>query len=204
MNGPVRNRFDAPARVHDSKNKVQEPVLFFKPRKVTVSRPHLPRNPPQLHHNLPPRCTTKSTKTPVKQPLHHSRINSSQNKQKASQSKILVGRPSQKKTARPSVEWSSRSVENQLLLVSYSLEPLRGRRLACSTFLRILSDFGVTSTSSSSAINSMHCSSVSALNGTSRTASSEPEARMFESFFSRTALTSRSLSRLCSPTIIPS
>ena len=46
--------------------------------------------------------------------------------------------------------------------------------------LRIRNDFGVTSTSSSSAMNSMHCSSVSCLYGTRRTASSEPEARMFK------------------------
>jgi hypothetical protein len=56
------------------KNKVRNPVLFFKPKKVTVSRPRLPRNSPQLHHDLPSRCT-KSAKTPAKQPLHHTRIN---------------------------------------------------------------------------------------------------------------------------------
>ena len=42
------------------------------------------------------------------------------------------------------------------------------------------------------------------LKGTRRRASSEPEARMLVSFFSRTALTSRSLSRECSPTSMPS
>src|ERR1019366_9672603 len=81
--------------------------------------------------------------------------------------------------------------------------PFLGRRLACSTRLRMRSDFGVTSTSSSSAMNSIACSSVRLRYGTRRTASSEPEARMLDIFFSRTQLTSRSLSRECSPTIMP-
>ena len=42
----------------------------------------------------------------------------------------------------------------------YSGWPFLGRRLACSTRLRRRRDLGVTSTSSSSAMNSMHCSSV--------------------------------------------
>ena len=40
--------------------------------------------------------------------------------------------------------------------------------------------------------------------GVRRTPSSEVEARMLVSFFSLVMLTSRSLSRLCSPTICPS
>jgi hypothetical protein len=94
-------------RVHGSKNKAQEPVLFFKPRKTTASRPHLPRSSPQLHHDLPPRCTTKSAKTSVKQPLHHTRINSAQKQQKNLSGPNFDQPPLAKKTARPSVEWSS-------------------------------------------------------------------------------------------------
>ena len=44
----------------------------------------------------------------------------------------------------------------------------RGRRLACRIFLRRRSDLGVTSTSSSSAMNSMACSRLRALCGTRR------------------------------------
>jgi hypothetical protein len=35
-------------------------------RKVTVSKPRLPRKPPQLHHDLPPRNTPKTQKPPAK------------------------------------------------------------------------------------------------------------------------------------------
>src|SRR5277367_2913379 len=80
----------------------------------------------------------------------------------------------------------------------------RGRRLACRIFLRRRKDFGVTSTSSSSAMNSMACSRFIGLKGTRRIASSALEARMLVSFFSRTTFTSRSLSRECSPITMPS
>jgi hypothetical protein len=40
--------------------------MFFMPEKVVVNSPRLPRIPPQIHHDLPPRCTTKSSKTPAK------------------------------------------------------------------------------------------------------------------------------------------
>src|ERR1019366_1541603 len=79
-----------------------------------------------------------------------------------------------------------------------------GLRFCCNTFLRSRSDFGVTSTISSSAMNSMACSRFRDLTGTSRMASSALDARMLVIFFSRTTLTSRSLSRECSPTIMPS
>jgi hypothetical protein len=44
----------------------EEGVPFFKPGKRTVSSPRLPRNPPQLHHDLPPRNTPKTQKPPIK------------------------------------------------------------------------------------------------------------------------------------------
>jgi hypothetical protein len=48
------------------KNKVQKTVLFLDPEKATVARPHLPRIPPQIHHDLPARNTPKTQKTPTK------------------------------------------------------------------------------------------------------------------------------------------
>src|SRR5436190_4601360 len=64
--------------------------------------------------------------------------------------------------------------------------------------------FGVTSTHSSSRISSSACSSESGRGGIRRTVSSELAARMFVSFFSLVAFTSRSLARAFSPTIMPS
>ena len=64
--------------------------------------------------------------------------------------------------------------------------------------------FGVTSTSSSSAMNSIACSRFRFLKGTRRIASSAVDERMLVSFFSRTMFTSRSLSREFSPTTMPS
>ncbi len=61
------------------------------------------------------------------------------------------------RSARPTADWIGKK------RLYYSARTLTGRRFACSTRLRIRSDFGVTSTSSSSAMNSMHCSSVSCL-----------------------------------------
>src|SRR3954462_7181249 len=78
------------------------------------------------------------------------------------------------------------------------------RLLACRTFLRRRRDLGVISTNSSSAINSIACSRFNGRKGTRRMASSAVEARMLVSFFSRTALTSRSLSLAFSPMIMPS
>src|SRR5712691_4387107 len=81
---------------------------------------------------------------------------------------------------------------------------LRFRLLNCRTFLRRRRDFGVTSTYSSSVMNSMACSRFKLRKGTRRIAMSEVEERMLVSFFSRTTLTSRSLSLAFSPTIMPS
>ncbi len=79
-----------------------------------------------------------------------------------------------------------------------------GLWFCCRIFFRSRSDFGVTSTISSSAMNSIACSRFSAFTGTSRMASSALDARMLVIFFSRTTFTSRSLSRECSPTTMPS
>jgi hypothetical protein len=53
------------------KNKVQKAVPFLGRKKVTVSRPRLPRIPPRIHHDLPPRNTPKKQKIPTKTPFHH-------------------------------------------------------------------------------------------------------------------------------------
>ena len=63
---------------------------------------------------------------------------------------------------------------------------------------------GVTSTHSSSAMNSSACSSVMALGGTSFTKSSAVDERTLVTFFSRQMLTSMSSARAFSPTIMPS
>ena len=63
---------------------------------------------------------------------------------------------------------------------------------------------GVTSTSSSTPMNSIALSSVSGRGGVSRSASSWAWVRMLVSFFSLVALTSMSPERAFSPTIIPS
>src|SRR6266567_853345 len=81
--------------------------------------------------------------------------------------------------------------------------PLRFRRLGSSSFFRNLIDFGVTSTSSSSSMNSSACSRVRLRGGVSLMASSVPEARTLVSFFPLQGLTSRSLSLECWPMIIP-
>jgi hypothetical protein len=75
---------------------------------------------------------------------------------------------------------------------------------ASSTSLRRRMLTGVTSTHSSSRMNSSACSSESGRGGIRRTVSSADAARMFVSFFSFVGLTSRSSARAFSPTIIPS
>ena len=63
---------------------------------------------------------------------------------------------------------------------------------------------GVTSTHSSSRMNSSACSSASSRFGINRVNSSDVDWRMFVSFFSRVAFTSMSCARTFSPTIMPS
>jgi hypothetical protein len=46
--------------------KCSKGVLLSERRKVTVSKPRLPRKPPQLHHDLPPRNTPKTQKPHAK------------------------------------------------------------------------------------------------------------------------------------------
>jgi hypothetical protein len=43
--------------------------MFFDSEKVVLINHVLPRIPPQIHHDLPPRCTPKSAKPPVKTAL---------------------------------------------------------------------------------------------------------------------------------------
>src|SRR5579875_3648412 len=83
---------------------------------------------------------------------------------------------------------------------------LRARRRSASfsNRLRKRIERGVTSTSSSSSMNSIARSSVISSAGGSLTFSSEPAARMFVSFFVRTTLIVTSYSLLLRPTIIPS
>ncbi len=64
--------------------------------------------------------------------------------------------------------------------------------------------FGVISTNSSSLMNSIACSRLNLRGGIRRMASSAVDARMFVCFFSLQMLTSMSLAREFSPTIMPS
>jgi hypothetical protein len=75
---------------------------------------------------------------------------------------------------------------------------------ADSSTFRSRTECGVTSTHSSSRMNSSACSSESGRGGISRTSSSADAARMFVSFFGFDAFTSRSSAREFSPTIMPS
>jgi hypothetical protein len=59
--------------VHQRKKKLQHPVPFFTPEKMAVSRPALPRIPPQTHHKNTTSYTRFSQKTPAKTALHHSK-----------------------------------------------------------------------------------------------------------------------------------
>ena len=63
-------RCDTPNHVETGplKNKSIIPVPFFEARKLTVSRPALPRISPQIHHQNTTFCHPFSPKTPVK---HH-------------------------------------------------------------------------------------------------------------------------------------
>ena len=78
------------------------------------------------------------------------------------------------------------------------------RRSLERIFLRSLMLIGVTSTSSSSAINSRHCSSERIVGGISFNASSLPEARLFVRCFCLHTLTAKSSSLEFSPTTSPS
>ena len=76
--------------------------------------------------------------------------------------------------------------------------------LAARIRFRSLMLTGVTSTSSSSLMNSMACSSPSFRGGIRRIASSALDARMLVCFFSFVTLTSMSLGRAFSPMTMPS
>ena len=79
-----------------------------------------------------------------------------------------------------------------------------GRWFDASTRFRRRMPLGVISTSSSSLMNSMACSSPRIRGGMSRIASSADEARMLVCFFSLQTFTSMSLARAFSPMIMPS
>src|SRR5579885_216816 len=78
------------------------------------------------------------------------------------------------------------------------------RSSVLSSRLRMRMLLGVTSTSSSDPIYSMHLSSDMSVGGVSRTAMSDVDERMLVRCLVLQILTSRSVSRACLPTIIPS
>src|SRR5690606_16958596 len=78
------------------------------------------------------------------------------------------------------------------------------RMFSLRMIFRILRLSGVTSRYSSRSMYSMNCSRDISTGGASLALSSDPEARMLVSFLVLVTLTTRSFSRLCSPTICPS
>src|SRR5438445_7768955 len=107
---------------------------------------------------------------------------------------------------RPALDPAERAVGHQLTAAAcfFSCPKARSRSCFASTRLRIRNDFGVTSSSSSSAMNSIASSSDSVRMPSSFAAMSELLLRMFVRCFFRQTLISRSRSRMCWPTIIPS
>ena len=105
---------------------------------------------------------------------------------------------SQRAPLPPDVNWLA-NVHHGLGPGLCPYDPKGGDYLA---FLRRI-DFGVTSTSSSSWIQASERSSVMRIGGVRRTASSFAVVRMLVSFLPLSTLTSRSFSRVCSPTIMP-
>src|SRR3989338_1985989 len=85
----------------------------------------------------------------------------------------------------------------------YSLSARR-RSLSFKNFLRIRIVLGVTSTNSSSSINASARSSDMITGGVNKIFSSLPAARIFVNCFSFVALTTKSFSRVCKHTIMPS
>ena len=83
------------------------------------------------------------------------------------------------------------------------LRSSRLRSFGSSKRLRNRIDFGVISTNSSSSMYASAFSSVIRIGGVRRTASSLDVVRMLVSCLPLRTLISRSLSRVCSPTIMP-
>src|SRR5690606_35768547 len=88
--------------------------------------------------------------------------------------------------------------------LAHAARDARLRSTSVRSFLRRRICFGVTSTSSSSSMNSSACSSENLIAGTRPSSSSLPAARKLVSCLARRALTVRSLSLLWMPTIWPS
>ena len=80
----------------------------------------------------------------------------------------------------------------------------RTRSISERFFLRIRMLTGVTSTNSSSLMNSKDCSKDMRTGGVKRILSSEPAARTLVSFFVFRGLTVKSLLRTCKPITSPS
>ena len=91
---------------------------------------------------------------------------------------------------------------HQITGIDTDQTPVKNAVVTLQSFLSLI-DTGVTSTSSSSSMNSSACSRVRRRGGVSLMASSEPEARTLVSFFPLQGFTSRSLSLACWPMIMP-
>jgi len=61
---PSVTAVDARHGHHRPQNKLQNPVLLSDHEKVTIIAPRLPRNPPHIHHDLPPRKQTRNSNIP--------------------------------------------------------------------------------------------------------------------------------------------
>jgi hypothetical protein len=67
-------RASEPRFLTQPKNKLQNPVLFSTPQKVSGNFPRFTSNSPQLHHDLPSTNTTKFAKYPTKIAFHHTQL----------------------------------------------------------------------------------------------------------------------------------
>jgi hypothetical protein len=63
-----------PAASRNPENKLQKPVLFSAPQKMTSRGPRLPRIPPQLHHVFTTANTLKLQISPIKTAFHHANL----------------------------------------------------------------------------------------------------------------------------------
>jgi hypothetical protein len=66
--------FTSSLRRHPSKKYISKNRKILDREKVSSKHHDLPRNSPQLHHELPSKNTTKTQNPPVKTALHHKNI----------------------------------------------------------------------------------------------------------------------------------
>jgi hypothetical protein len=77
INPPLHSKREIalkPATGCNPENKLQKPVLFSAPQKMTSRGPRLPRIPPQIHHVFTTANTLKLQISPIKTAFHHTNL----------------------------------------------------------------------------------------------------------------------------------